>query len=63
MKWVKVSKNVWRNNRGNEIVKYRMAGRWYYLCYTYGNSEYGDYTRKSDLSTAKAFFGDERFKK
>ena len=51
------------NERGNQIVKYSMAGKWVYLCYTDGYKDFGDYASKQTLNDAKAFFGDETFKK
>ena len=62
MRWVKNSRAVWENERGNQIVKYRMAGSWCYLCYTDGYKDCADYARKDSLGMAKAYFGDEKFK-
>ena len=63
MRWVKLSRAIWMNERGNQIVKYSMAGKWVYLCYTDGYKDFGDYASKQTLNDAKAFFGDEKFKK
>lgn len=62
MIWRKISRAIWMNERGNQIVKYKMAGKWVYLCYTDGYLDYGDYESKPSLSMAKAFFGDDKFK-
>jgi hypothetical protein len=51
--WAKLSKCRWRNSSGNEIVKYRMAGRWFYLLYVGGYKEYSDYKTFNSLKEAK----------
>ena len=62
MIWTKKTKCRWVNERGNEIVKYRMAGEYVFLCYYDGYKEYGDYESKCSLSMAKSYFGDHKFK-
>lgn len=56
MIWRKVSRVIWENELGNQIVKYRMAGEWVYLCYAGGYRDYCDYKSKPSLLMAKVFF-------
>ena len=56
MRWVKRSSCIWVNDQGDEIVKYRMAGKFYFLCYRSGYRECADYKTMSSLKLAKEYF-------
>ena len=52
--WEKIDNYRWRSNSGDQIIKYRMAGRYYYLLYLAGESlDGGDYTTYESLKSAK----------
>lgn len=55
--WTKKSSTMWVNLFGNCIIKYRMAGHYYFLCYNSSlDFEFGDYVTKDDLNSAKLYF-------
>lgn len=53
MKWKKTSKLRYTAPNGDEILKYSMAGVWYYLYYVGGVREYADYKTFKTLKSAK----------